>query len=179
MPKGFLPYLDQDKILPDTNVLRIHWKAKKVVSTLGKEWLYDKLISSLPLPTLMRCMEPEPSLSLKEASDRLMHNIVYAINLAVKRDHISPYHWVYFPEEEYLLHRISFPKNFSRSMVPNGWSSITVEVSASKYRQVPTGKDLVAAVIDDLVRRIHRCQLGHHLVLVDRVDLLRDLAVLG
>lgn len=95
-------------------------------------------------------MEPELSAELQEASSRLENNIVYAINLAVKRNEISPYHWVYFPEEKYLFHRISFPKNFSGAMVPNGWNSITVEVSASKYKSVLTENELSKRVIAEL-----------------------------
>jgi protoporphyrinogen oxidase len=36
-------------------------------------------------------------------------------------------------------------------MVPNGWSSITVEVSESRYKEIPKGKELVKRIIDDLL----------------------------
>jgi UDP-galactopyranose mutase len=150
LPKGFLPYLDQDIMFFNTEVSKIFWRKKRIVTTDGREWCYDRLISSLPLPVLAGYIEPELPLKLKEASGRLEYNVVYAVNLAVQRDSLSPYHWVYFPEEQYLLHRISFPKNFSPGMVPDGWSSITAEVSASKYRRVPSGDELVRNVVADL-----------------------------
>ena len=150
LPIGFLPHLDREKIIYNTEVVKVLWKEKKVVSKDACEWSYDKLITSMPLPVLAGHMGPEIPPDLKKAAGNLEHNTVYAVNLAVKRDELSPYHWVYFPEEKYTLHRISFPKNFSTSMVPDGWNSITVEVSASKYRRVPTGDELINTVIDDL-----------------------------
>lgn len=95
-------------------------------------------------------MEPGLSPDLRESSGRLEHNTVIAVNIAVNKKELSPYHWVYFPEEKYLLHRVSFPKNFSRSMVPRGWSSITAEVATTKFRQVPPKKALIKRVISDL-----------------------------
>ena len=43
-----------------------------------------------------------------------------------------------------------FLKNFSSAMVPDGWNSITAEVSASRYRKIPTQGKLVDAVLSDL-----------------------------
>ncbi len=150
LPTGFLPYLNKKNISYNTDVKRILWREKRVFTSDGREWRYDKLITSLPLPILAKSLEPELPSVLQEKSAKLEHNTVYAVNLSVKRDELSTYHWVYLPEEKYLFHRISFPKNFSTSMVPNGWSSITVEISASKYRKIPTGDQLVKRVISDL-----------------------------
>lgn len=150
LPKGFLPYLNQDKLSFNAELKKVFWREKRIVTTDGREWYYNKLISSLPLPVLAGYLEPELPPVLKEGSGRLEYNTVYAINLAVKREDLSPYHWVYFPEEQFLLHRISFPKNFSPSMVPDGWNSIIVEVSASKYRGVPKEEELIKKVIADL-----------------------------
>jgi protoporphyrinogen oxidase len=43
-------------------------------------------------------------------------------------------HWIYFPEDATIFHRISFPCNFSPSMAPRGCSSIQAEISESIYR---------------------------------------------
>jgi UDP-galactopyranose mutase len=129
---------------------KVAWKEKRVVGRDGRSWGYDRLISSLPLPFLTTCMEPELPEDLRKAAGRLEHNAVYAVNLAVAREEISPYHWIYFPEREYILHRVSFPKNFSASMAPDGWSSIIAEVSASKYREAPSQNGLIKRVLADL-----------------------------
>ncbi len=150
LPAGFVRYLDQGRITFNTSVAGILWKEKKIILNDGSALGYENLISSLPLPVIAGMMEPGLPHQQKAASGRLVHNIVYAVNLAVKRERISPYHWVYFPEEEYLLHRISFPANFSPAMAPDGWSSITVEISASKHRKVPVGSELIKSTLSDL-----------------------------
>jgi UDP-galactopyranose mutase len=150
LPQGFLPYLDQDKISFNSQVTRVLWKEKKIITEDGREWCYDRLISSLPLHLFIKAMDPALPSHLKAACNRLEYNTVYTLNLAVKRENISPYHWVYFPEEKYLFYRINFPHNFSKNMVPPGWNSITVEVSASRYKQIPKGKILIQRVLDDL-----------------------------
>jgi UDP-galactopyranose mutase len=150
MPTGFLRHLNKTDIFFNTKAVKILWREKKVVCRDGKDWQYDQLLSSLPLPLLIKALEPEIDPILQDAAGKLAYNTVYAVNLAVQRQDISPYHWVYFPEDKYLLHRISYPGNFSASMVPDGWSSITVEVSGSPSRQVPSGGKLVERVIADL-----------------------------
>jgi len=152
LPQGFLRLLDKSKIRLNSEVIKIYWKERKVIQkNVAKEYRYDKLIYSLPLPKLINLMLPELPMKVKEAIKRLEYNTIYGINLAVKRESISDKHWIYFPEDKYIFHRISFPPNFSPSMVPKGWSSIIIEVSESKYRQILKGKKLVKVVIDDLV----------------------------
>lgn len=150
LPRGFLSYLQQDNISFNTETTRIFWKEKRVDAKGGSKWNYDRLISSLPLPVIAGQMEPGLPPALKEAAGRLEYNLVYAINIAVKREELTPYHWIYYPEEQYLFHRISFPKNFSRDLAPDGWSSMTVEVSASNYRQIPVGDEFINKIIADL-----------------------------
>ena len=59
-------------------------------------------------------------------------------------------HWVYFPEEEYCFHRVSFPMNFSPNMVPNGTSSVAAEVPYRPGEPVDRSA-LTGRVLDDLV----------------------------
>ena len=152
LPQGFLKLLDESKIHLNSEVAKIHWKRRKVIlENDAEEYAYDKLIYTLPLSKLIDLMSPEVPAEVKEAVERLEYNTIYGINLAVKREGISDKHWIYFPEDKYLFHRISFPMNFSPSMVPNGWSSITVEVSESRYKEIPKGKELVKRIIDDLI----------------------------
>lgn len=152
LPQAFLKLLDRSKIHLNSEVVKIYWKERKVVlRNATEEYSYDKLIYTLPLPRLINLMSPDLPMALKEAVERLEYNTIYGINLAVKRGGISDKHWIYFPEDKYLFHRISFPMNFSPSMAPKGCSSITVEVAESRHRKIPKGKRLVERVISDLI----------------------------
>ncbi len=151
LPQGFLKLLDETKIHLNSEVARIYCKERKItLKNATGEYSYDKLIYTLPLAKLINLMSPELPMEVKKAIKRLEYNTIYGINLVVKGEGISDKHWVYFPEDKYLLHRISFPTNFSLSMAPKGWSSITVEVAESRYREISKGRKLVKRVIDDL-----------------------------
>jgi protoporphyrinogen oxidase len=48
--------------------------------------------------------------------------------LNVKNDSISDNHWIYFPDEDCVFQRVTEPKNFSPNLVPQGHSSVCVEI---------------------------------------------------
>ena len=62
---------------------------------------------------------------------------------------MSNKHWIYYPEPDYIFHRISFPMNFHSSMAPEGKSSITAEVATSRYKHLDRSS-MVSQVITDL-----------------------------
>ena len=150
LPAGLMKRIDASKVSFNTTVKKILWKEKLVIDSNGERRPYEKLVSTLPLPRLAELLDPALPADISEAAGRLVYNRVYAVNIAVKRTDISTYHWVYYPEEKYIFHRISFPGNFSSTMVPGGWSSITVEISGSKTRTVPKGQELVDEVVKGL-----------------------------
>ncbi len=97
LPMGFLPHLDNKKTKFNIETSRVLWKEKKVISKDAREWSYSNLISTLPLPVLARCMEPEMPSALMKAAGNLEHNTVYAINLAVKKKQTIPLSLGIFP----------------------------------------------------------------------------------
>ena len=148
LPRGFLPHLDESRIHLKTEIVAIDGRQKQVQIVGGEKVPYDHLISTLPLPCLVDLMSEVPN-NLAQARGRLENNTIWAVNLCIDRPRISAKHWIYYPEMEYLFHRISFPMNFHPSMAPEGKSSITVEVGASKHKYV-NRETLVEDVIRDL-----------------------------
>ena len=109
---------------------------------------YKNLISTIPLPELVRIINKVPNAVMRAAKE-LNYNSVLCVNLGINRKNISSAHWIYFPEEKYAPFRISFPENFSPFTVPKGHSSIQAEISYSKFK--PLGhRDIVEKVIRDL-----------------------------
>jgi len=94
----------------------------------GSVVAYSTLISSLPLNEFL-----ERIVSLREEINTLREHLrfvsVLNINVGVKRDHISEYHWIYYPEHHYPFYRVGFPGNLSPHMAPKGTSSLSVEIS--------------------------------------------------
>lgn len=96
-----------------------------------KTLVADRLLTSAPLPELVKMTKDVPEEVVK-ASDSLIYNSIVCVNVGVKRPDIIDKHWLYFPEEDLIFNRISFPMNFSRYTTPEGRSSILVEVT---YRE--------------------------------------------
>jgi UDP-galactopyranose mutase len=147
LPKAFLPYVKNVRL--NQKVTAIYPDLRRILLANGCYRKYDALISSLPLPGLIDMMDSVPDI-IRQAGRRLRYNTIYSVSIGVSRANVSDVHWIYFPEPEYAFHRISFPMNLSASMVPEGTSSITTEVSASACREIGA-EELIHRVIDDLI----------------------------
>jgi protoporphyrinogen oxidase len=115
---------------------------------------YDALISSVPLPDLVRMIPGVPQ-DVLEASRRLACSTCVLVNIGVDRHDLSNAHITYFYDEDICFTRLSFPHLLAASNVPPGAGSIQAEVYFSeKYKPlVGSPDDWIKPVITDL----HRC----------------------
>ena len=113
----------------------------------NREAASEKIISSIPLPDLVGILHDPPEEVVKAAGS-LVYNSLVCVNIGVKRPGIIDKHWLYFPEEEFVFNRMSFPMNFSEHTTPGGRSSILVEVTHREASVDPEG--IRDRVIEDL-----------------------------
>jgi protoporphyrinogen oxidase len=99
----------------------------------GGELAFDRLVLTLPLCFLPRWFDDLPS-AVEEACAGLEYQGIFNVNLGVARADLSDMHWVYFYEDEFPFHRLSFPATFSPRNVPEGRASISTEVAYSRHR---------------------------------------------
>jgi protoporphyrinogen oxidase len=123
---------------------------KTVTFKTGYTAWYDTLVSTVPLPVLVGMIKDVP-VDIADAAKKLRYVSVYDVNLGVARADLSPYHWIYFPEEEYPFYRVGFCSNFSPAMAPAGCSSVYVEVSHKPDEQF-NADELAGAARNGLVR---------------------------
>jgi len=116
LPRGFLPYVRNIEL--NSKVTMVFIDRKEVQIDCKDTISYDYLISTLPLPVVVKLLDNAPQ-KLKKAASELEYNTIYAITLGIDRENISDFHWVYYPEDEYIFHRISFPMNFAESNAPD------------------------------------------------------------
>jgi protoporphyrinogen oxidase len=129
---------------------RIELPEKQVVFADGEVVPFERLIFSLPLcqiPELFSGVPPE----VERACRALRYQGIYCINLGIGRPDISDKHWVYFYEDPFPFHRLSFPAAFSPDTVPPGKSSIATEVAFSPRR--PLDRDTAVERTIDGLRR--------------------------
>jgi protoporphyrinogen oxidase len=131
LPESFLPGIAA--IEKSMELVEVETKRRRALfrhrqSGDSRNEHYESLVSTIPVPELMRCCVDMPA-HLKEAAEGLRWVSVYNLNLGVGREQVSDKHWLYFPEPEYPFYRIGFPMNFSPALGRPGCSSMYVEMS--------------------------------------------------
>jgi protoporphyrinogen oxidase len=145
VPMGRLQ-LSHELVLVDPQLRRLRF-SNGVVGN------YDALISSVPLPDLIRMIQGVPQ-DVLEASRRLACSTCVLVNIGINREDISNAHVTYFYDQDICFSRLSFPHLLSTSNVPQGAGSIQAEVYFSdKYKPLKNSPDaLINPVISDLRR---------------------------
>ena len=126
LPKAFLPAVGE--ITYGCELVEVDTGRRLATFQDGHREDYGTLISTVPIPELVRCCTDLPR-AIREAAAGLRCVSVYNVNLGVARERVSDKHWIYFPEPEYPFYRVGFPMNFSPSLGRPGCSSLYVEVS--------------------------------------------------
>lgn len=125
----------------------INPRKKYVRLASGREQPYEFLISTLPLPVLYRMLKDTPD-SLVSDAQKLHAISVLNINIGIDRPGISNQHWIYFPEDQFVFSRIGFPMNFSKSVAPDGTSSIYIEITHHPHEKLDVEKTFAQAMVD-------------------------------
>jgi len=148
---GFLPHLNGEvrcnarvaQVSPGTHQLRL---------TDGTVISYDQLVSTMPLPALVRIIGAEAPPAVRAAAERLRHVSVRCVNLGIGREHITDKHWIYYPEDP-VFHRIFVQGNASPHCNPPGGFGLTCEITYSPHKPLPCDGDaLVDRCIKDCIR---------------------------
>jgi protoporphyrinogen oxidase len=89
----------------------------------------DAVINTMPLPRLLETFRPEVGPDVRAAIDALEYIGIVFIYLEVDQHSLSPDHWVYLPEKNLTIHRISEFKNFSDSSAPGETTVVCCEIT--------------------------------------------------
>lgn len=154
---GFVSYLKKfvpsGDIALNYEVVSIDPRITQIEFSNGAHARYDALISSLPLPDVIRMIKCAPR-DVQEAARRLACSSCVLVNIGVDREDLSNSHMSYFYDEDICFTRLGFPHMLSENNAPKGMGSIQAEVYFSdKYRPF-TGSpdDWIEPVINDLRR---------------------------
>jgi UDP-galactopyranose mutase len=145
---GFLPHLRCDLRL-NTKVKAVSPSRRVIVLQDGSEVSYDYLISTMPLPVLIRSMGDEVPDGVKRAAAGLRYVSVRCVHLGVGRENLTEKHWIYYPEDT-VFHRIFVQGNASPYCNPPGGFGLTCEITYSEHKPLPCdGDELIARCIAD------------------------------
>ncbi len=148
---GFLPHIGK-RLRLDAPVVAVSPR-NRTVTVKGQGAIgYDYLISTMPLPVLIRSMGEEAPPNVRRAAAALRHVSVRCVHIGVGRPNITEKHWIYYPEDT-VFHRIFVQGNASPHCNPPGGFGLTCEITYSPDKPLPCDGDaLVQRCIDDLRR---------------------------
>lgn len=181
---GFVSYLkmfmEQANLQTGHELIEIHPARKELRFKNGKVASYDHVISSVPLPDLIKMIVGVPA-DVFQASQQLSCSTVVIVSIGVNRADLIDAHWTYFYDRDYFFTRLSTPHLQSPHNVPPGCGSIQAECYYSaKYRPLDrTPGECIEPVIQDLKRcgvlREEDSILFKHSMLVPYANVIFDL----
>ena len=108
-------------------VVKINPQEKTVTFKDGTSAKYSRLISTLPLPEIIKMLDNVPQ-DVKSAAENLMFTSGYMVSLGFNRPDVAKYLWFYIYDEDILTARVYSPNLKSPDNVPEGCSSLQAEI---------------------------------------------------
>jgi len=164
-------------VLTDAPAIRVHRQGNRVLRIEyrrdGKSHFVegDEFLSTIPVTELARSVKPKAPPEVRQALRNLRYVSCVMVYLKLARDKMSDDHWIYLPEKELSVHRVSEFKNFSPNAAPPGRTAVCAEITCragdeiwradpARLREMAT-RDLAAVglirpeeVLDSFVKRI-------------------------
>ena len=149
---GFVPHI-KGTIELNADVVQVSPRQRTIALRDGRRYQYDSLISTMPLPELVKIIGDEAPEEVKQAAAGLKHISVRCVNLGVARENITEKHWIYYPEDT-IFHRIFVQGNASPECNPPGGFGITCEITYSPtWKPLPfSGQELIDRCIQDCIK---------------------------
>lgn len=147
--KTFLKVLAENQdIRYNSRIIEISPLEKTVRTADGAEFKYNRLISSLPLPEVLKMIKNVPEEVTKEG--RLLKcTCGYQISVGLSTKNIPPYLWWYIYDEDILPARVYSPSLKSPDNAPEGCSSLQMEIYCEQNAY--TNEELINRSVGKLV----------------------------
>ena len=141
--KSFLdPMVKECAIHTNKKAKLIDAKNKWVEFATGEKIYYERLISTIPLPEIIRIIKDVPD-NIAVAANELWATSIALISIGFNRPDIAKYLWFYIYDESLYASRVYSPNLKSLDNVPPGCSSLQFEIYFSKFNPLPMSSDLL------------------------------------
>jgi protoporphyrinogen oxidase len=135
----------------DVTVSRIDLKNRTATMSDGRQVRYGRLVNTAPLPRFLALLADAPP-ELKSAGRQLRATTVHYFDIGVRGpgDRASQYHWIYFPEPEFIFYRTGSYSAVHADAAPPGCRSYYVEMSGGAADWLKRPEELKQRVLADL-----------------------------
>ena len=93
----------------------------------GRTARYDRLVSTIPLPTLLACLADVPD-ALRADAARLRHTQMLGVNILLNRANLCPHHWFYIYDPGIAISRVKVMSNITPAGCPPGTTALQTEI---------------------------------------------------
>lgn len=150
---GFRSILDdcrkEVEIKFNKKVCKIDTQNKVVYFADGSQEQYARLISSLPLPEIVKMIDGCPD-EVISAAEKLNWTCGYQVSLGFKRPDVAKHLWFYIYDEDIPPARVYSPNLKSADNVPEACSSLQAEVFYSNDAKIPPTEEVLDITIKKL-----------------------------
>lgn len=137
-----------------TYPIEIDIKQKEIYLNTGEIKKYDTLVSSIPLPELIKCIKNVPKYVL-EATSFLNWTSLLMLNFYVKRKISKLSQWNYYYDEDIPYSRIFYMSKFTKNNSLDGYITLQIEIPYSKDKPIILGKE---ELINKVIQYIHKTE---------------------
>lgn len=118
----------RERIYLSNRVQNIDPANQVVTLESGRTIRYQRLINTMPMPTLIDSIADKPA-AVVDARSKLRATETIYFNAGIKGALGQPDHWIYVPENEWPMYRVGSFSNAVPSSAPAGHSSLYIELS--------------------------------------------------
>lgn len=122
-------------VLLESPVVRLEREGDRIARVVylkdGREEIIEcaGVLSTLPLPALVDMITPALPATVAAHASKLRYRSLKLIYIALKRNRLTDYHWIYLLDQQFRVNRMSEQKNVSGEMVPEGRTILCIELS--------------------------------------------------
>jgi len=141
------------KVHLNTEVVKINVNGNKITGVVvkknGKEITLtgDFYVSTIPLPEFVSSIDPPVEEKYLNVAKDMHFRALRFMNVLIDDDQVSENTWICIPEDQYLFFRIQEPRNWGLGTVPEGKTSLILEIACD------VGDEIWEADDDTIMKR--------------------------
>ncbi len=124
------PLMNDAEIHINHQVAEVFLERRMVRFTNGQMVKFEKLISTLPLPNLIKIIDMVPD-DVRSAAETLFATSIDLISVGFRKVNVQPYLWFYIYDKDILAARAYSPSIKSADNAPENCSSLQFEIYSS------------------------------------------------
>lgn len=118
------------QVLTSNQIMSAKHKNSRIAEVVLKDRKKYKpkyIVSSMPITSFVKLLDPPPSKQVIKAANNLKFRSGVYLFITIDKPQVTPDQWVYFPDLEIPFFRMSEMKNFSKKMSPDDKTSLFLE----------------------------------------------------